>query len=66
MAKRYTDEFCRDAVWLATTSGLPQPQLSLDVAEGRVLQYTNGFCNPRRRHSSLGGKSRVACDRMAA
>jgi transposase len=34
MAKRYTDEFCRIAVWIATTSGLTQPQLSLDVAVG--------------------------------
>jgi putative transposase len=26
-------------------------------AAGAIFQYINGFCNPRRRHSSLGGKS---------
>jgi putative transposase len=26
-------------------------------AEGAIFQYINGFYNPRRRHSSLGGKS---------
>ena len=31
MAKRYTDEFRRYAVPIATTSGLTQPQLSSDL-----------------------------------
>lgn len=31
MAKRYTDEFRRDAVRMATTSGLTRPQLSSDL-----------------------------------
>ena len=34
MAKRYTDEFRRDAVRIATTSGLTQPQLSSDLGVG--------------------------------
>ena len=32
MAKRYTDEFRRDAVRMATTSGLTRPQLSSDLS----------------------------------
>ena len=35
-------------------------------AEGAILQYINGFYNPRRRHSSLGGKSPLAFERKAA
>ncbi len=31
MAKRYTNEFRRDAVRMATTSGLTRPQLSSDL-----------------------------------
>jgi len=34
MAKRYTDEFRRDAVRIATTSGLTRPQLSSDLGVG--------------------------------
>ena len=34
MAKRYTDGFRRDAVRIATTSGLTRPQLSLDLGVG--------------------------------
>ena len=34
MAKRYTDEFRRDAVRMATTSGLTGPQLSSDLGVG--------------------------------
>lgn len=34
MAKRYTDEFQRDAVRMATTSGLTRPQLSSDLGVG--------------------------------
>jgi putative transposase len=35
-------------------------------AEGAIFQYINGFYNPRRRHSSLGGKSPFAFERKAA
>jgi transposase InsO family protein len=35
-------------------------------AEGAIFQYINGFYNPRRRHSSLGGKSPLAFKRKAA
>ena len=34
MAKRYTDEFRRDAVRIATTRGLTRPQLSSDLGVG--------------------------------
>jgi len=34
MAKRYTDGFRRDAVRIATTSGLTRPQLSSDLGVG--------------------------------
>lgn len=34
-------------------------------AEGAIFQYINGFCNPPRRHSSLGGKSPLAFERKA-
>ena len=34
MATRYTDEFPRDAVRMATTSGLTRPQLSSDLGVG--------------------------------
>lgn len=34
MAKRYTDEFRRDAVRMATTSGLTRPLLSSDLGVG--------------------------------
>ena len=35
-------------------------------AEGAIFQYINGFYNPRRRHSSLGGQSPLAFERKAA
>jgi len=35
-------------------------------AEGAIFQYINGFYNPRRRHSSLGGKSPLDFERQAA
>jgi transposase InsO family protein len=35
-------------------------------AEGAIFQYINGFYNPRRRYSSLGGKSPLAFERKAA
>ena len=34
MAKRYTEEFRRDAVRMALTSGLSRPQLSSDLGVG--------------------------------
>ena len=34
MARRYTDEFGRDAVRIATTSGLTQPQAASDLGVG--------------------------------
>ncbi len=35
-------------------------------AEGAIFQYTNGFYNLGRQHSSLGGKSPLAFERKAA
>jgi putative transposase len=35
-------------------------------AEGAIFQYINGFYNPRRRHSSRGGKSPLGFERKAA
>ncbi|MBT5929950.1 MAG: IS3 family transposase, partial [Rhodobacteraceae bacterium] len=35
-------------------------------AEGAIFQYISGFYNPRRRHSSRGGKSPLAFERRAA
>ena len=32
-------------------------------AETAIFQYINGFYNPRRRHSALGGKSPLAFER---
>ena len=34
MAKRYTDAFRHDAMRIATTGGLPRPQLSSDLGVG--------------------------------
>ena len=35
-------------------------------AETTIFQYINGFYDPRRRHSALGGKSPLAFERQAA
>ncbi|KPP83663.1 MAG: putative transposase [Rhodobacteraceae bacterium HLUCCA08] len=35
-------------------------------AETAIFQYINGFYNPRRRHSELGGKSPLAFERQVA
>jgi transposase InsO family protein len=35
-------------------------------AEGAIFQYINWFYNPRRRHSSLVGKSPLAIEPKAA
>jgi putative transposase len=37
---------------------------SRQQAETGIVQYINGFCNPRRRHSALGGKSPLAFGRQ--
>ena len=34
--------------------------------ETAIFQYINGFYNPRRRHSTLGGKSPLAFERQVA
>ncbi|MGB7317102.1 MAG: transposase, partial [Planktotalea sp.] len=34
MAKRYTDEFRRDAIRIANSSGLTRPQVSSDLGVG--------------------------------
>jgi hypothetical protein len=31
-----------------------------------IKRYINGFYNPRRRHSALGGRSHLAFERQAA
>jgi len=35
-------------------------------AETALFQYINGFYNPRRRHSTLGGKTPIAFERKIA
>ncbi len=39
---------------------------TLRQAEKAIFQYINGFYNPRRRHSALGGKSPLAFERPLA
>jgi putative transposase len=34
--------------------------------EAALFEYINGFCNQLRMHSTLGGKSPLAFERMAA
>ena len=40
-----------------------QTRRGVEVA---LIEYINGFCNPRRRHSALGWKSPVAFERELA
>lgn len=56
MAAIHSDEFKRDAVRIALTSGLTRVRLRLIW----------GFHNPRRKHSALGWKSSVAFEQRAA
>ena len=44
MATRYTDEFRRDAVRIATTSGLTRPQLSSDLGVGFESIWLTFLC----------------------
>jgi hypothetical protein len=51
MAKRYTDEFRRDVVGMATTSGLTRPQRSSDLGVGLATfgqSLTWGRLSPAR------------------
>ena len=51
MAKRYTDEFRRDAVRIATTSGLTRPQLSSDLGVG--LSTLNKWVQQHQHHDRM-------------
>jgi len=53
MAKRYTDEFLRDAVRIATTSGLTRPQLSSDLGVG--LSTLNKWVQQHQHHELMSG-----------
>ena len=53
MAKRYTDEFRRDAVRIATTSGLTRPQLSLDLGVG--LSTLNKWVHQHQHDDLMSG-----------
>ena len=44
MATRYTDEFRRDALRMATTSGLTHLQLSSDLGVGALLLKSVQLC----------------------
>ena len=53
MAKRYTDAFRRDAVRIATTSGLTRPQLSSDLGVG--LSTLNKWVQQQQHHDLMSG-----------
>ncbi len=53
MAKRYTDAFRRDAVRIATTSGLTRPQLSSDLGVG--LSTLNKWVQQHQHHDLMSG-----------
>ena len=54
MAKRYTDEFRRDAVRMATTSGLTRPQLSSDLGVG--LSTLNKWVQEHQHDDLMSGR----------
>ena len=53
MAKRYTDEFRRDAVPMATTNGLKRPQLSSDLGVG--LSNLNKWVQQHQHEDLMSG-----------
>ena len=53
MAKRYTDEFRRDAVRIATTSGLTLPRLSSDLWVG--LSTLNKWVQQHQHYDLMSG-----------
>ena len=53
MAKRYTDDFCSDAVKIATTSGLTWPQLSSDLGVG--LSTLNNWVQQHQHDDLMSG-----------
>jgi transposase len=57
MAKRYTDEFRLDAVRIATTSGLTQPQLSSDLGVG--LSTLNKWVQQHQHDDLMSGPLEV-------
>jgi transposase InsO family protein len=55
---------CFGSTWnLAALSDGLETRRKVETA---IFQCINGFYNPRRRHSALGGKSRVAFERKVA
>jgi len=60
----YLDVFKREC--LASRADMALPLGNQTTSRRAIFQYINGFHNPRRRHSSLGGKSPLAFDRKAA
>ena len=53
MATRYTDEFRRDAVRIATTSGLTRPQVSSDLGFG--LSTLNKWVQKHQQDDQMPG-----------
>ena len=53
MAKRYTDEFRRDAVRMAAPSGLTRPQLSSDLGVG--LSTLNKWVQQQQHDDLMSG-----------
>ena len=53
MAKRYTDEFRKGAVRIATTIGLTRPRLSSDLGVG--LSTRNKWVQRHQHHDLMSG-----------